>query len=296
MARTAQAVELPECLGVDAVEVQAVHVGDPAVGVKLLEVGRVHPGPGRIGELADRVHVHVAKKRPLLVRLGEGALLRVEHEEPRSIAEATDSDDRPVLDRERPRLPLPGKTGVRTVLLAKNLVAEPVERREPLPDVRPHRLAISREGDVTDEAVEHFTRLLVRVEGHDVGRPDRGPGLVQHVERSEPPIVRAVHVTEVNLHRRRDTRRVATGGQQRVEHPTLHTHGVGDHHRRTHPGRQVGDTRVLLAGSGQAGVDLVHRELAPPVGDGAARAVGEHRRTRIVVQVGQHPVACQGGS
>ena len=276
---------------------QAVHVGDPAVGVKLLEVGRVHPGPGRIGELADRVHVHVAKKRPLLVRLGEGALLRVEHEEPRSIiAEATDSDDRPVLDRERPRLPLPGKTGVRTVLLAKNVVAEPVERREPLPDVRPHRLAISREGDVTDEAVEHFTRLLVRVEGHDVGRPDRGPGLVQHVERSEPPIVRAVHVTEVNLHRRRDTRRVATGGQQRVEHPALHAGGIGDHHRRTHPGRQVGDARVLLAGSGQTSVDLVRRELAAPVGDGVARAVGEHRRSPIVVQVGHDTIACQGGS
>ena len=126
-------------------------------------------------------------------------------------------------------------------------------------------------------------------------RPDLGPGLVQHVIGSETPIVRAVHTTEVDLHGRRDAGPVTHSRQQRVEHPALHAGGVGDHHRRTHPGRQVSDTRVLLAGSGQAGVDLVHRELAAPVSGRAPRAVGEHHRTRVVVRVGQHPVARQGG-
>ena len=163
LARTAQAVELPECLGVDAVEVQAVHVGDPAVGVKLLEVGRVHPGPGRIGELADRVHVHVSEQRPLLVCRGEGALLRVEHENPRDSAEAADGDHRPVLNSKRPRLGDRGEAQTKPMFLMDHLVAEPVERLKPLPDVGPHRLAISREDNVPGKTAEHLTRLPVRI-------------------------------------------------------------------------------------------------------------------------------------
>ena len=118
-----------ERLSVHPVEVQPVNVSDPPVGAERLEPGRVHPGTGRTSELADRVHVHVAKKRPPL-SVWRGSLPG-RTRNPRDSAEAADATTVRSSTANVLALGIGGEARPNPLFLMDHLVAEPSSDSNP---------------------------------------------------------------------------------------------------------------------------------------------------------------------